>query len=143
VIGTLLLHGLTLPLLIRRLGGRDAQERADALAAAAAQDKAATAAAQRLDELLADGSTDVDDRAADVLRAWNSRRRTSAWERVDDHGTESPMAVFRDLRLQMLAAERGAFIAERDNGNIDDHQHPTVLPPVQPPVGRSGFFRSK
>ena len=30
-----------------------------------------------------------------------------------------------------------------DNGNVDDHQRPTVLPPVQPPVGRSGFFRSK
>ena len=30
-----------------------------------------------------------------------------------------------------------------DTGKIDDHQRSTVLPPIQPPTGRSGFFRSK
>lgn len=28
--------------------------------------------------------------------------------------------MFRDLRLQMLAAERAALIQERDDGRIDD-----------------------
>lgn len=120
VIGTLLLHGLTLPWFIRRLDGQGAQERADALAAAAARDKAGRAAAERLEAFLAEGSSDVDDRAADVLRAWNDRRRQSGWQRVHDDRTESPMGVFRTLRLEMLAAERDAFIAERDKGNIDD-----------------------
>jgi monovalent cation/hydrogen antiporter len=51
VIGTLLLHGLTLPWLIRRLGVQGDEARTDAIAAAAAQDKAARAAGERLDEL--------------------------------------------------------------------------------------------
>ncbi|HZN82168.1 MAG TPA: Na+/H+ antiporter, partial [Mycobacterium sp.] len=75
VIGTLLLHGLTLPWLIRRLGVQGDEARTDAIAAAAAQDKAARAAAERLDELLAEEEvTDVHERAADVLRGWNTRR---------------------------------------------------------------------
>jgi CPA1 family monovalent cation:H+ antiporter len=40
---------------------------------------------------------------------------------------ESPAAAFRRLRLEMLAAERAAFIAERDNGRIDDEVLREVL----------------
>jgi len=131
VIGTLLLHGLTLPWLIRRLGVQGDDVRTDALAAAGAQDKAARAAAERLDELLAEEEvTDVHERAADVLRSWNTRRRNSAWERLGrdaDEIGESPAAAFRRLRLEMLAAERAAFIAERDNGQIDDEVLREVL----------------
>ena len=131
VIGTLLLHGLTLPWLIRRLGVQGDEARTDAIAAAAAQDKAARAAAERLDELLAEEEvTDVHERAADVLRNWNTRRRNSAWERLGrdaDEIGESPAAAFRRLRLEMLAAERAAFIAERDNGQIDDEVLRDVL----------------
>ncbi|AGB20859.1 Na+ antiporter [Mycobacterium sp. JS623] len=131
VIGTLLLHGLTLPWLIRRLGVQGDEARTDALAAAGAQDKAARAAAERLDELLASEEvTDVHERAADVLRSWNTRRRNSAWERLGRDAEEigeSPAAAFRRLRLEMLAAERAAFIAERDNGQIDDEVLREVL----------------
>jgi Na+/H+ antiporter len=131
VIGTLLLHGLTLPWLIRRLGVQGDEARTDAIAAAGAQDKAARAAADRLDELLASEEvTDVHQRAADVLRSWNTRRRNSAWERLGRDAEEigeSPAAAFRRLRLEMLAAERAAFIAERDNGQIDDEVLREVL----------------
>ena len=131
VIGTLLLHGLTLPWLIRRLGVQGDEARTDAIAAAAAQEKAATAAADRLDELLADPETaEVHERAADVLRAWNTRRRNSAWERLgrtEEETGESPTSAFRRLRLEMLAAERAAFIAERDSGHIDDEVLRSVL----------------
>ncbi len=131
VIGTLLLHGLTLPWLIRRLGVQGDEARTDAIAAAAAQEKAAIAAADRLDELLADPNTaDVHERAADVLRAWNTRRRNSAWERLGrtaEEIGESPTSAFRRLRLEMLAAERAAFITERDSGHIDDEVLRTVL----------------
>lgn len=138
VVGTLLLHGLTLPWVIRRFGihGDDAQR--DALAHAAAQDKAARAAAERLDELLAQQRADgavsqsaaVTDDAAQVLRKWNTARRNSAWERLgrsEDEIGESPASVFRRLRLEMLAAERDTFIAERDAGNIDDEVLRVVL----------------
>jgi CPA1 family monovalent cation:H+ antiporter len=131
VIGTLLLHGLTLPWLIRRLGVQGDEERTDAIAAAAAQEKAAIAASDRLDELLADPKTaEVHERAADVLRAWNTRRRNSAWERLgrtEEEIGESPTSAFRRLRLEMLAAEREAFIAERDSGHIDDEVLRSVL----------------
>jgi CPA1 family monovalent cation:H+ antiporter len=131
VIGTLLLHGLTLPWLIRRLGVQGDDARTDAIAAAGAQDKAARAAAERLDEVLAEEDvTDVHERAADVLRGWNTRRRNSAWERLgrdEEEIGESPVSAFRRLRLEMLAAERATFIAERDSGQIDDEVLREVL----------------
>ncbi|MGB3522574.1 MAG: Na+/H+ antiporter, partial [Mycobacterium sp.] len=67
VVGTLLLHGLTLPWVIRHLGVPTNQDHADAIAAAAAQDKAALAAAQRLDEVLASTEpSPASERAADA-----------------------------------------------------------------------------
>lgn len=134
VVGTLLLHGLTLPWVIRVLGVQSDDERKDALAEAAAQDKAARAAADRLEELLDDNDgiedTNVRSRAAEILRHWNTRRRNAAWERLgrsDEDAGESPMAAFRNLRLEMLEKEREVFIAERDAGNIDDEVLRTVL----------------
>lgn len=132
VVGTLLLHGLTLPWFVRMLGVRSDEAHNDAIATAAAQDKAARAAADRLDELLAEQSADSDvpERAADVLRAWNTRRRNAAWEqlgRSDEDLGESPTSAFRRLRLEMLAAERKTFIDERDAGHIDDEVLRTVL----------------
>ncbi|MCV7156458.1 Na+/H+ antiporter [Mycolicibacterium brisbanense] len=132
VVGTLLLHGLTLPWFIKMLGVQGNEAHADAIATAAAQDRAARAAADRLDELLAEqpAGTDVPERAAEILRAWNTRRRNAAWERLgrDDADIgESPTSAFRRLRLEMLAAERKTFIAERDAGHIDDEVLRTVL----------------
>ncbi|OBB35378.1 Na+/H+ antiporter [Mycobacterium sp. 852002-51961_SCH5331710] len=135
VVGTLLLHGLTLPWLIRRLGVTGGEAAADARAEAAAQDKASRAAAERLEELLTDGQAgEVPAKAGDVLRAWNAQRRKSAFERLSRGATgtaadtdESPSAAFRRLRLEMLAAERAAFIAERDGGRIDDEVLRSVL----------------
>ena len=132
VVGTLLLHGLTLPWLIRRLGVQGDDASRDALEQAAAQDRAARAAAERLDELLADdeSTTDVHDRAGEVLKMWNNRRRNSAWERLgraDADLGESPASAFRRLRLEMLAAERKTLISERDAGRIDDEVLRTML----------------
>lgn len=133
VVGTLLLHGLTLPWLIRRFGTGIDQRRSDALAAAAAQDKAARAAAQRLDEMLAatEPSPTVE-RAAEALRSWNTRRRNAAHERLrrdesGDENGETTFEVFRRIRLQMLAAERDTLIAERDEGRIDDQVLRTMM----------------
>ncbi|MEB3020456.1 Na+/H+ antiporter [[Mycobacterium] crassicus] len=134
VVGTLLLHGLTLPWLIRRLGVSTDQERADAVAAAGAQDKAARAAADRLDEVLASTEpSPASERAAEALRSLNARRRNAARERLrrldpdDDDNDETAAAAFRRLRLEMLAAERLALIAERDRGHIDDQVLRAVL----------------
>ncbi|WP_099039523.1 Na+/H+ antiporter [Mycobacterium neglectum] len=132
VVGTLLLHGLTLPWVIRLLHVQGDDPQQDRLAAVQAQDRAARAAADRLDELLADSqdTTDTPERAAEVLRTWNTRRLNSAWERLgrtDEEIGESPAAAFRRLRLEMLAAERKTFIEERDAGRINDEVLRTML----------------
>jgi CPA1 family monovalent cation:H+ antiporter len=132
VIGTLLLHGLTLPWLIRVLDIENDEARQDALKEATAQTKAAHAAADRLDELLAaqPAVSDVYERAAKILRHWNDRRGNAAWEQLgrgDDELGEGPAAAFKRLRLEMLKAERESFIAERDAGNIDDEVLRSVL----------------
>lgn len=134
VVGTLLLHGLTLPWLITRLGVDNVNERRkDAIALAAAQDKAARAATEVLDSLLANADGDpaaVRHRAAEILRTWSEHRANAAWERLgrgEAELGESPSAAFRALRLQMLDTERGVFIAERDSGRLDDEVLRQVL----------------
>lgn len=132
VIGTLLLHGLTLPWLIKVLDvSSEAEAHQDALDEAAASTRAAQAASDRLDELLAEApDSKVQEQVGTTLRHWNDRRRNSVWERLgrgDDDIGESPATATRRLRLEMLAAERATFIAERDAGNIDDEVLRSVL----------------
>lgn len=132
VIGTLLLHGLTLPWMIKMLDVQGDDVQKDALEQAAAQTKAAQAAADKLDELMAPqrADSDVGERAATILRHWNDRRRNSAWEQLgrrEEEIGEGPAAAFKRLRLEMLRAERDAFIAERDAGRIDDEVFRAVL----------------
>ncbi|AQA03816.1 Na+/H+ antiporter [Mycobacterium sp. MS1601] len=127
VIGTLLLHGLTLPWLIRALGVQSDEARTDALAATAAQARASAAAAERLDQLIEEQRrsgewSELNERAAEVLRRWNTARG-----RGQEHLDEQPAAVFRRLRLEMLAAERAALIRERDEDRIDDEVLRTLL----------------
>jgi monovalent cation/hydrogen antiporter len=127
VIGTLLLHGLTLPWVIRIFGVHSHDAHRDAVKLAAAQDRASRAAADRLDQLISDegqrGPADVRESAAEVLQRWNERRRNAGWERLgrsDEEIGESPTSAYKRLRLEMLAAERKTFIEERDAGRIDD-----------------------
>ena len=132
VIGTLLLHGLTFPWLIRTLDVRsEAEAHQDALEQAAASSRAAQAAADRLDELLARRSdSSAQQHVGEVLQSWNDRRRNAVWERLgrsDDDIGESPASAMRRLRLEMLAAERETYIAERDAGNNDDEVLRAVL----------------
>lgn len=132
VVGTLLLHGLTLPWIIKVLDVPGDDLHRDALETAAAQTKAARAAAQKLDDMLATqrpGS--IGEYTPKVLRAWNERRSQAAWEQLgrsdEEIGHESPAATFRRLRLGMLQAEREEFIRQRDAGTIDDEVLRTVL----------------
>ncbi len=130
VVGTLLLQGLTLPGVIRFLGvQRDAEARADALAEAAAQHDAATAAVNRLDELVADDPP-LTEQAAEVLRRLTQHRNNAAWERLgrdEAEVGESPSTAFRRLRREMLAAEREVFLDHRDDDRIDDEVLRRVL----------------
>ncbi|GII78725.1 Na+/H+ antiporter [Sphaerisporangium rufum] len=125
VIGTLLVQGLSFPMLIRRLRVSGDQEvYGDNLAEAAAQQAAATAALARLDELTGDGVIETHAEVVDRLRDNAERRAMGAWERlgggVGPQGEETPSALYRRLRREMLAAEREVLVRMRDERRIDD-----------------------
>jgi CPA1 family monovalent cation:H+ antiporter len=128
-VATLLLHGLTLPTLIRRLGVHSAESSADALAEAQAQHAAGQAAVARLDEL-AGPDDPTHDHVIRKLRYNAQMRINSSWERLG-RGTaevgESPSAAHRRLRREMVAAERATFVRFRDERRIDDEVLRRVL----------------
>jgi Na+/H+ antiporter len=122
-IATLLLHGLTLPAVIHRLGVRDESGQAQVLAEAQAQYSAVQASIGRLDELMVDAGGGATAHTAEKLRRFAEMRANQVWEqlgRPDSEAGESPGAAYRRLRREMLARERDTFVASRDAGEIDD-----------------------
>ncbi len=124
VVGTLLIQGLTLPLLIRKLGVVGSEEQQDLIREAGAQHAAANAALARLDQELADNGSVPED-VVSRLREKAEIRQLGAWERLGGRGStdgamEPPTVSFRRLRRAMIEAEREVFIDLRDRGQIDD-----------------------
>jgi CPA1 family monovalent cation:H+ antiporter len=119
VAGTLLLQGLTLPWLVRRLGlpGPDAAE--DALQSAGLVTSAAQAGLAVLDEIATD---DDPPEVLDELRVRATKRSNRIWEQLgrSQSELEPPAAAYRRLRLQMLSAERSSILEARDSGLYDD-----------------------
>lgn len=118
---TLLLHGLTLPAVIRALGVRGEEGFADALAEAEAQTAAARAASARLDEL--DDGNPLHQHAVAKLRHMAEARSNAAWERLEPATvaqSRAPSIAYRRLRQEMVAAERAVFVRYRDERRIDD-----------------------
>ena len=122
VFGTLVLQGLTLPWVIHRLGvvGREAVT--DRLAEANAQHRAVRAGITRLDQVLAEEATPPPDDIVDKLRTYAEHRSNGAWERIGgtNVGAETPSALYRRLRTEMIRAERDEFVRLRDRGELDD-----------------------
>jgi CPA1 family monovalent cation:H+ antiporter len=129
-VGTLLLHGLTLPWLIRVLGVHGQESAADALAEAQAAHAAGRAAVERLDELAEELDGRIPEHSVKKLR-YNAEMRTNAsWERLGrptEETGEGPGAAYRRLRRAMVAAERDTFVRYRDDGRIDDEVLRRVL----------------
>ncbi len=123
VIGTLVGQGFTLPKVIRRLGVIATESMRDNLAEAEAQHQAARAALERLEEIV-DEEGDIPDEVVQNLRGKTEIRTFGAWERLgggrgqDD--SETPSALYRRLRREMLEAEREVFVQLRDARRIDD-----------------------
>ncbi|MFG2073315.1 monovalent cation:H+ antiporter, CPA1 family [Nonomuraea maritima] len=134
VIGTLLIQGTTFPTLIKRLGvsGRQ-QQYEDRLAEAAAQQAALDAGVAELERLI-EKDGEPDEIRAEVisnLREKSWRRSLSAWERLGggtgQDGAETPSALYRRLRREMLHAERRVFVRLRDERRLDDEVLRTVM----------------
>ncbi|GAA2773215.1 Na+/H+ antiporter [Saccharopolyspora taberi] len=120
-LATLLLHGLTLPWVIRKLGVRGRESYTDALAEAEASHAAARAAQDRLAELTEESEPPAG--VTDRLRRVSEHRTNRAWERLGrsaDEVGESPTEAYRRLLIEMLAAERDVFVRYRDEHRIDD-----------------------
>ncbi len=117
IIVTLVVQGLTLPTLVRRLRVQPDDPSKDALVEASVQHRATRAALDRLTEL-AEGA-EVPEHVLFRLRSLVESRTNQAWERLGDPG-RSPAAVYRRLRGEMLEAERTVFREARDQGQIPE-----------------------
>jgi CPA1 family monovalent cation:H+ antiporter len=119
VAGTLLIQGLTLPRLVRRLGLPPPSAAEDALQAASLVTAAAREGLRALDH------AKRPEDPPEVLRSLReraARRSDQIWEQLGRPNTdiEPPTAAYRRLRMQMLAAERASVLRARDQGTYDD-----------------------
>ncbi len=119
VAGTLVVQGMTLPPLIRRLRLPRPDPAEDALQEAAVLHDMTRAALTKLEELRRpEDPPEVIERLRDRLQG----RSDAAWEQLGRQSTlaETPSDAYRRLRVQLLEAEREVFLKARDGGTADD-----------------------
>ncbi|MCH9710147.1 MAG: sodium:proton antiporter [Actinomycetia bacterium] len=127
-VGTLLLQGTTLPLLIRRL---DLPSERDRVLADAETRKAKQVAHQAADEVLAEFRSDPPagldiTMLGEILHT--IARQSQDVDELPDRGAHTLRAVtFTRLYRDVLSAQRAALIYERDAGRIDDDAVRTML----------------
>ncbi|MFL6119791.1 Na+/H+ antiporter [Actinophytocola sp.] len=119
VAGTLLVQGMTLPGLIRRLRLPTPDPAEDALQEAAVLNDMTRVALEKLEEIR--GPNDPEE----VVRRLRDRlrdRSDSAWEQLGRRSPlpETPSDTYRRLRLELLQVEREEFLRARDSGSADD-----------------------
>jgi CPA1 family monovalent cation:H+ antiporter len=119
IIATLVLQGLSLPLVLHALGLED--DGLDAKEEAKARIHAANAALARLEELLAEDWVRED--TAERLRGLYGFRKSRFSERFDadgDGSLEEQSVSYQRLRRELLDAERAAVWELRRQGRIND-----------------------
>ncbi|MEZ0577853.1 cation:proton antiporter [Nocardioides sp. MH1] len=124
VAGTLLLQGLSLGWLARRLRVPSPDPMDDALARATLLQQASKAGFKRLAELDEDDPYGV----ADLIRQRIEQRNFAAWERLGTTaGEESPAALYSRVRQEMIDAERGRVLEIRSTGAVPSEVVSDVL----------------
>lgn len=118
ILVTLVLQGLSLPLLIRALKVKEDQGRADE--ERQAREQAASAALARLEEMASENwpAPEQIERMRDHYRG--RLRRSALRETIDAEWTPEAADAFRQLRHETLTAERLAAIKLRNDGVISD-----------------------
>jgi len=117
-IGTLLIQGLSLPWLAKRLDVHGPDPREDALQTATVLQRAV---AQGNAELERNVTPDTPTEVVEQLRFVGRRRTDLAWERlgVTREDQPSPNEIYRRLRRGMLVAEREEVLRLRNTGTVD------------------------
>jgi CPA1 family monovalent cation:H+ antiporter len=118
ILVTLVLQGLSLPLLIRALKVREDRSRADE--ERQAREQAASAALSRLEEMASENwpAPEQIERMRDHYRS--RLRRSALPETIDAEWTPEAAEAYRRLRHETLTAERLAAIRLRNDGAISD-----------------------
>jgi monovalent cation/hydrogen antiporter len=119
VAGTLVVQGMTLPGLVRRLRLPRPDPAQDALQEAAVLNDMTRVALAKLEEIRGPGDPpEVVERVRDRLQ----NRVDSAWEQLGRQGAleEAPSDAYLRLRVQLLEVERAQCLKARDNGTADD-----------------------
>ncbi|WP_280384647.1 Na+/H+ antiporter [Nocardia wallacei] len=116
--GTLLLQGVSLPLLVRVLRLRGPSRAEDALQEANLLQQATAAGLEALDAEIA---PETPPEIVTALRDRVSRRAFAAWEQLgrSESVRVTPSGEYRRLRLAMLRAERETVLRVRDSGTVD------------------------
>ena len=116
--GTLILQGTSLPWLVRLLRLRGPSRAEDALQTANVLQQASDAGMSALDRLV---TRDHPEEIVAALRARVQQRTNAAWERLGPTEADraTPSQIYRELRLGMLAAERGKVLEIRNAGMFD------------------------
>lgn len=123
-VGTLLIQGMSLPGLARRLGVRGPDPREDALQVAIVMQAATDAGLARLAS-----RDDVDPATRELLIQRSTDRANQLWERLgaSTPGAETPGDRYRKARLDLLDAERAEVLRLRDAGRADHEVLRVVL----------------
>ncbi len=126
VVGSILIQGSSLPILVRRLKLRPPDRAEDALQEAALLDMARKAGLARLDSSIGEGDPEA---VIARLRVRTEERSNAAWERLSrsSDGAQTPIETYQRLRLEMLLAERDAVLSARDDGTANDEVVRTVI----------------
>jgi len=127
-VGTLLLQGWTLPLLIRWLGSSfDADRVSDEAETRKAEQIVHSAADDVLARFAADPPAGLDAATLANIRLTIARHSQDADEMPDPESHTLRAEVFSQLYREVLSAQRAALIAERDAGRIEDEAARAML----------------
>lgn len=124
-IGTLLVQGLTLPWLARRLDVHGPDPREDAIQEATVIQRASAIGLAAAEAAARPG----DEAILSELRTDSTRRVNASWERLGrpSHELETPAQARHRLRLASIEAERAHVLQLRDAGQIDQEVLSSVL----------------
>ncbi len=118
ILGTLVLQGLTLPTVVRRLGVMQDHRADDQRERAQAHAQASEAINRKVDELCDAGK--LSQRQAELMRKWASLRDWRNWDGDQSKDFGRRLSVLADWRRSLLGIERSVIVAMRDGGDLSE-----------------------